>query len=134
MSTVRQTISSDAADLNPLFDMVDRFCVMQNLSEDVSGNLKIIVDELASNVIKYVAGICDIEIILSKHDDHIEFTFRDTGPEFNPLSLDDPDLDNPVSEREIGGLGLMMVKALTHEQRYERINNHNIVVLSCPLT
>ena len=48
---------------------------------------------------------------------------------FNPLEKDDPDITASSDEREIGGLGIYMVKKIMDEVTYEYINNQNVLTL-----
>jgi serine/threonine-protein kinase RsbW len=51
--------------------------------------------------------------------------FQDWGEEFNPLSTNDPSHQVPLSQRRIGGLGLVAVKSVAESIAYQRIENTN---------
>jgi anti-sigma regulatory factor (Ser/Thr protein kinase) len=55
--------------------------------------------------------------------------FEDRGREFNPLEIGEPDLDIPLEERKLGGLGIHLVKKMVDEAKYRREGDRNILLL-----
>lgn len=51
--------------------------------------------------------------------------FGDQGFEFNPLTVDSPDLALNLEQRQIGGLGVFLLKAFAHSLSYRRENGWN---------
>lgn len=68
-----------------------------------------------------------INIIVDERKDPkcFKIIFKDMGPKFNPLNQPAPDITLSAEEREIGGLGIHMVKTLTDEIQYEYTNSIN---------
>jgi anti-sigma regulatory factor (Ser/Thr protein kinase) len=63
-------------------------------------------------------------------NDTLRIRLEDDGMEFNPLLSDEPeDLDKPVEDRKIGGLGIHFVKKLMDNVDYHRYENKNILTL-----
>ena len=54
-------------------------------------------------------------------------TFVDRGMPFNPLDNKDPDTSLSAEERQIGGLGIFLVKKTMDEMRYERRGDENVL-------
>lgn len=54
-----------------------------------------------------------------------EMMVVDDGPEFDPLSVPEPDRALGVEERPIGGLGMALVRRLMDEVKYERRDGKN---------
>ena len=48
---------------------------------------------------------------------------------YDPLKKDDPDITASADEREIGGLGIFMVKKSMDDVRYEYRDGHNILTI-----
>ena len=61
-------------------------------------------------------------------ESHIEITFKDYGPPFNPLDVQCIDLDRSIDEREIGGLGIHFMRKCVDEIRYARVEDKNVLV------
>ena len=55
--------------------------------------------------------------------------FRDKGIPFDPLAKADPDVTLSAEKRQIGGLGIYMVKKSMDEVRYRRENGENILTI-----
>jgi anti-sigma regulatory factor (Ser/Thr protein kinase) len=60
---------------------------------------------------------------------HIEMEFEDRGREFNPLEIGEPDLDSPIENRQLGGLGIHLVRKMMDEAKYRREGDRNILML-----
>ncbi len=71
-----------------------------------------------------------VNIGLCFEDDRVSITLKDQGMAFDPLSMDDPDINAGVEERKIGGLGIYMIKKSTDSCSYERVDGYNILTLT----
>ena len=54
---------------------------------------------------------------------------KDSGPEFDPLNVEDPDISLSLDERELGGLGLYLVRKFSRSIDYSYQDNWNILTL-----
>ena len=61
--------------------------------------------------------------------DEIIIEYEDSGTPFNPLEINDPDTTLNIEEREVGGLGIFMVKKLMDAIKYRYEDNKNILLL-----
>jgi sigma-B regulation protein RsbU (phosphoserine phosphatase) len=59
-------------------------------------------------------------------DQYYKLTFKDRGKKFNPLTYGEPDITQPIEERNVGGLGIYMIKHMTDFSKYEYIDGCNI--------
>jgi serine/threonine-protein kinase RsbW len=107
-----------------------------DLSQAQSYGLALAVDEIATNIITHgymeSGRTGDILIHADITDGGVELTLEDTGIPFNPLLREKPDdLDAPLADRDIGGLGLFLAQKNVDEFRYNYLNgrNHNIFVI-----
>ena len=94
----------------------------------------LILEELFTNVVKYGraedAVATTIGVTLALEGGELTIEFNDDGPPFDPLLAPSPDLDRPIADRPIGGLGLHIVRSLVHAARYRREGDRNHLVLS----
>jgi serine/threonine-protein kinase RsbW len=70
------------------------------------------------------------EIALALNGSRLEIEFIDDGCAFDPFAGPPPNLDEPLEARQVGGLGLHLLRSLTDEARYERRNDTNVIRLS----
>ena len=71
-------------------------------------------------------------IIFEKEDgetDKVLITMSDQGIAFNPLEKEDPDTTLDANQRDIGGLGIFMVKNIMDKISYERNHEKNIIIM-----
>jgi anti-sigma regulatory factor (Ser/Thr protein kinase) len=59
----------------------------------------------------------------------VDITFIDNGIPYDPLAKADPDVTLSAEERQIGGLGIFMVKKSMDDVKYEYLDGHNILTL-----
>jgi len=74
----------------------------------------------------------DDEILVSMSLDRDVVTIRvqDTGRPFNPADAPAPNLELPIEERPVGGLGIHIVRSLTASLHHQRIGNRNVLTMT----
>ena len=94
-------------------------------------SLKVVTDEIFSNIV-YYSGAKNAEILFRNDTDRITLVFLDDGMAYNPMEAEEPDITAGAEEREIGGLGLFMVKKMAEQVQYEYKDEKNqlTVILS----
>lgn len=104
----------------------------QKVSDEVQHFASLAMEEFITNVIKY--GYDDseehlIEVSLRLSDVELALTFVDGGRPFNPLQVPEPNLELPIEERPIGGLGIYLLRTMADEMTYVREKDKNRVEL-----
>ncbi len=93
--------------------------------------IDVALEEMYVNVANYAygeeVGKCLVAIWFIDEDAYIQLV--DSGMEFNPLSKVDPDITLNAEDRDIGGLGIYMVKKTMDECAYQRIDGLNIFIM-----
>lgn len=97
----------------------------------------IAIDEIYSNIVKYgypnKPGPVTVQVI-EKEDPHTVYVrFSDEGIPYNPLTNVDPDTTLSAEEREVGGLGIYMVKKSMDDVKYKYENGQNILTIAMKL-
>jgi len=94
--------------------------------------IEIALEEVLVNIVNYAYQdrIGNVKVSC-KIDDENRFIIEveDTGPPFDVLSVEQPDLSEKISERRIGGLGIHMIKNLMKDVKYVRKSDKNILQL-----
>ena len=93
--------------------------------------IDVAVEEIFVNIASYAykpgEGDASISIDIIKDPARAEITFVDSGVEYNPLKKEDPDVTLSAEERQIGGLGIYMVKKSMDDMIYNYSNGQNIL-------
>ena len=96
-------------------------------------SIQLATDEAASNIIEHAyQGVSDGEIELScgMQGDLLTIILQDHGKPFDPASVRPPNLKADLSERQIGGLGIYLMRKLMDDVRYESVpNGGNLLTL-----
>ena len=129
---LRMNIANRIDDLEPGLSTMETFLADQSIGPDDRAQMMIILDEIASNVIKaawptHEAHSFEIALMLDTTPSHrqIVLVCTDDGVAFDPTQMPPPDLDADIDEREIGGLGLFLVGELSESMQYCRIDGLN---------
>ncbi len=105
---------------------------LENAGCSMKGQMQIdvAVEEIFVNVASYAyedgSGSCTIQVDIDPANSYVTITFIDEGIPYNPLAKEDPDVTLSADEREIGGLGIFIVKKSMDKTAYERKDNKNI--------
>jgi phosphoserine phosphatase RsbU/P len=123
---------NELKELNKLSEKLEMLGEEWELSPGVVMNMNLALEELVTNTIFY--GIKDenphvITVSFELDKGVLSVEIRDDGIPFNPLDISEPDLDVPVEERKIGGLGIYLVKKVMDDFKYCRDGSYNVITL-----
>ena len=89
----------------------------------------IIMDEVVSNIVR-CSGASDFSIVFDRVPEGIKMVFTDNGTPFDPTTeVAPPDISTPAAERDIGGLGIFMVKKMSKSVAYNRESDKNVLTV-----
>ncbi len=130
--SLHMKIPNDLAEIDGVIDQVEEFGQEHKLALKPVRMVMMALDEFLNNAISY--GFKDedtheIEIRIDLLDQRLSVTLVDDGIPFNPFQLNTPDTSLGVEDREIGGLGIHLVRNTMDEVSYKRGVNQNIVTL-----
>ncbi|MEY5063458.1 MAG: hypothetical protein RLZZ112_1422 [Verrucomicrobiota bacterium] len=129
---VRVTVKNRIEDLLRVNSVFESFATQHEIAGRLRYHLLVSIEEVLTNIIKYgfdEEGIHPIHITFRRMDEHIEMEFEDRGREFNPLEVAEPDLETPIENRQLGGLGIHLVKKMVDVATYQREGDKNILLL-----
>lgn len=93
--------------------------------------IDIAIDEMFSNIVHYAyhpgVGPATVRVEVLEEPLSVVITFIDQGVPYDPLSKADPDVTLSAEDREIGGLGIYIVKQNMSEITYEYKDGKNIL-------
>ena len=96
-------------------------------------SLQLAADEAASNIIEHAyEGVSDASLFMTcdMRGSEIVITMRDQGKTFNPTTVKEPNLKADLSERQIGGLGVYLMRKLMDSVHYESSKSGNLLTMT----
>lgn len=129
-------IKAELPEIEKLNRQLDEFAEQHVIPTGIIQKFKIAIDELVTNIISYRLEDGDDHSITFNFD-HSDRQFVieiiDDGAPFNMLDAAKPDTTQSIEDREIGGLGILLVNELMDDVAYQRRNNSNVVRLTMNL-
>ncbi len=113
-------------------EQIESFCSENGFTLKETYHIRLVLDELLTNVILYGYTDDDVHFIcvdLHKDDRGLTVRIEDDGARFNLLEVPAPNVHAPLEERPIGGLGIHLVQKLMSSIQYERIGDRNVITL-----
>jgi uncharacterized protein (TIGR02172 family) len=119
--------------LNAVMNYIDGELEAVGCSMKAQMQIDLAVEEIFVNICKYAyqpeKGRAVVRVAVSDDPVQVRITFIDHGKPYDPLLKDDPDVTLKAEDREIGGLGIFMVKQTMDAVEYEYKDGSNILTL-----
>ena len=112
--------------LDEIRDFVAEVAKQGGFNEKEIYSIQLAADEAASNIIEHAyQGVTDgeLEITCEMKSGLLTIVLHDNGKSFDPTTVRPPDLKADLSERQIGGLGIYLMRKLMDEVRYVSVPN-----------
>ncbi len=128
----RVTIKNRLPEIAAVNEAFEAFAKEFGIPATTVMKFNIIFDDLLNNIVTY--GYRDdeehdIEVRMDLTGDRLTVTITDDGVPFNPLNAKPPDIDAPLEERQIGGLGIHLARSLIDDATYQRRIGKNAITL-----
>ena len=129
--TAKRTFDASDDRLHDVLSFVEAELEKQDVDMKTTMAIDVAVEEIFVNIAHYAyEGRPGKAVVgMDFRQDDVYIYLIDTGIPFNPLEVEDPDITAGAEDRNIGGLGIYMVKKSMDECRYERRNNQNVFVM-----
>ncbi|MBQ9227637.1 MAG: SpoIIE family protein phosphatase [Eubacterium sp.] len=125
------TVDAKLENLSHITDFLDAYLEEIDCPMKTQTQLDLCVEEIFVNIASYAypdeAGTATVDLSLS--DGMLTLVFKDSGFPYDPLQKADPDITLSADEREIGGLGVFLVKKTMDDVSYQRENGENILTI-----
>ena len=125
-------IENDISEISKLAVFIDELGEEMNLTPELIFNLNLVLEEAVSNVILYAYGEekhKEISLMANMSDGNLVFVLTDSGKEFDPTKVSDADITLSAEEREIGGLGIFLIRQIMDKVDYQRIGEKNVLTM-----
>lgn len=126
------TLKNDLNEIIKIRSFIDSLFNNGLIDEGNNIKLNLVVEEMFTNIVNYGFKDSlshDIDVIIDFDNGYFTATLIDDGIDFDPLKHQVQDLDAPIEERRIGGLGIHLMKNIMDEYFYKRENDKNILII-----
>ncbi|MCQ2480921.1 MAG: SpoIIE family protein phosphatase [Clostridia bacterium] len=128
-TTEEIVVIPDTSSIPRVTEFVEKWMGRSRVDQRTINKVNVVIDEIYSNIAYYSkAGWASVKY--NRDDDNIYLTFTDDGSPYNPLEKEDPDITLSAEEREIGGLGVFMVKKIMDNVDYKYEDGKNVLKLT----
>lgn len=132
MSMRELDIEAKTENLDQVLAFVDEELEKYECGMKTQMQIDIAVEEIFVNIAHYAynPAVGKATIRIEVTDGTVSLTFIDNGIPYDPLAKEDPDITLSAEERQIGGLGIFMVKKSMDDVKYEYKDGSNILTFS----
>ena len=126
------TIKNQIGELERVNQFLEEIAEELDLDMELQMNLNLVLEEMVSNVIFYAypeGKSADIELLAESHGKELTFVLSDRGKEFDPTLTESADMDENPAERDLGGMGIYIVKNIMNEVTYQRLEGKNLLTM-----
>ncbi len=120
-------------DIPRLTDYAEEWLANRGCGMKASVQISIAIDEIYSNIVRYAygegSGPAEMELLPLEDARGVRIVFRDQGKPYDPLQKEDPDIARKLEDREVGGLGIFLVKKTMDDMRYAYEDGRNVLTL-----
>ena len=126
-------IKNEVSELEKVALFVEEIGEELGLNMELQMNLNLVMEEMVSNVIFYAypeGEDAEIELLAKSDGKELTFVLSDQGKEFDPTAKEDADLDVNPADRELGGMGIFIVKNIMNKVTYQRLEGKNLLTMT----
>ena len=124
-------IKGGRAEIGAVNDALERAAMAGEVPEMAMRAMQVALDELLTNAIMHgkvtLNDPMQVDLIVAKNA--LRAVISHAGPAFDPTEVAAPDLEGSLPDREIGGLGIHLVRSMMDEFSYEHVDGRNILKL-----
>ena len=125
-------IKNKITELEKIAKFIEEIGEELGLNMELQMNLNLVMEEMVTNVIFYAYPQdveADIELLAKSDGKELTFVLSDQGKEFDPTLKEDADPNINPAEREIGGMGIYIVKNIMNQVTYQRLEGKNLLTM-----
>ncbi len=127
------SLCNSLSELDRLREQVEIAGQQWKLSEKTILQINLVLDELFTNIVSYgFDDALDHSIVISMAYDgeRMQITMTDDGHAFDINQADNPELDILPDQKDVGGLGIFLVRQYVDDISYKRDKGKNIILLT----
>ena len=118
------SVTPDKDSIKTVTEFMQRTLEEWEVPMKFANKAQIAIDEIYSNIV-YYSGAKNATITVTASDEKLSLLFEDDGIPYDPTTAKEPDITLSAEERDIGGLGIFMVKKMAADIHYENTDGKN---------
>ena len=121
--------------LPQLFEFITKTLREYSDDEKTIRKVKLCVEEAFMNIAAYAynpevgPAKVSVTVLGEPYPLRVQVVFTDNGKPFNPLKAESPDVESGLEDRQVGGLGIFLIKKEMDDITYEYRDGQNILTL-----
>lgn len=130
-------LNNDLKEISRLETFLEELGAELQLGAELLMNINLALEEAVVNIIKYAYPSEQQHHIILRSTfsgQQLIFLLTDKGKSFDPTKVEDANIDLPLEERPVGGLGIFLIRRIMNEVSYERIGDMNRLTLKKNIT
>lgn len=122
------SLTPDAESVKTVAEFLDNTLEAWEIPMKVVSKLQIVADEIYSNIVRY-SQAKNAKVTAVQNGTVLSLRFEDDGKPYDPTTAAEPDITASAEEREIGGLGIFVVRNMMDSMDYKYKDGHNVLTL-----
>ena len=126
-------LRNQLSELERLAGALETFGARHELGPRLVNQVNLVLEEVITNIISHAfpdAGEHLIHVDLQVAGDQVTTRVEDDGLPFDLTKVSAPDVNVPLEQRPVGGLGILLVKTLMDEVKYSRRGGRNVLLMT----
>ena len=127
------TLPATVDNMDAVTDFVNEYLDEIGCPAKVQMKMAIVVDEIFSNIAHYAYGAAEgdatVSVDYEEETGSVILSFADSGKQYDPLANEDPDVTLSADDRQIGGMGIFMVKKMMDGITYDYVEGQNVLTM-----
>ncbi len=127
------SMTNSLSELDRLHDFLEALGEKHGASSAFVNSVNLALEEAVVNVINYAypeGASGEIQLNATCHEGTMTFTLTDYGTPFDPTAAPEADTTSALEDRQIGGLGILLIRNIMDSVRYQRADNANHLTMS----
>lgn len=127
------TLHNDISEVPQLNDFIEAVAERLGIEPSTALQLQLAVEEAVVNVMDYAYppdSVGEVSVTTTSDGQCLKIVITDSGVPFDPTEQEKADISLTVEERQVGGLGILLVSEIMDTVSYERKDGKNVLTLT----
>ncbi|NOR23820.1 MAG: ATP-binding protein [Desulforhopalus sp.] len=129
---MKYSVKNNRTEVQPMVNAMIQYCKEHVISDEISQDMGLVLEEILTNIIKYSYDDTlnhEIVVEIEKDAESLQLRVEDDGRPFDSTGFYNPDIEKDFEDRNIGGMGIHLIRSLMDEMRYEFTQGRNILIV-----